>query len=228
MVAYKMCSKCKLQKSLTEFCKDKRSKSGRRSSCKICSNIIGKEWRQKYSQIANKETKDKKVCGCCKEERNIQEFSKNKSAKDGFESECKACKNKYNNAYSKARKLYDPEFKLLTNLRSRLSNVLRGISKSQTTKQLIGVDFETFTKWIEFQFEEGMTLNNYGSVWEHDHVLPISSFNLLEEEELHKAMNWMNIRPLTPLKNIQKSNKIDRFLYVMQQVKAHYFIKHLE
>ena len=27
---------------------------------------------------------------------------------------------KYNNAYSKARKLYDPEFKLLGNLRVRL------------------------------------------------------------------------------------------------------------
>ena len=73
-----------------------------------------------------------------------------------------------------------------------------------------------------------MTLQNYGSVWHHDHVLPISSFNLLDEEELHKAMNWINIRPCTPLKNIQKSNKIDPWLYVMQEVKADYFLKHLE
>ena len=58
-----------------------------------------------------------------------------------------------------------------------------------------------------------------------DHVLPISSFNLLDEEELHKAMNWINIRPLSPFKNIQKSNKIDPWLYVMQEVKAHYFLK---
>ena len=125
----------------------------------------------------------------------------------------------------KLERLYDPEFKLLGNLRSRLSDVLKGKSKSQTTRQLIGVDFEIFTKWIEFQFEEGMTMKNYGSVWHHDHVLPISSFNLLDEEELYKAMNWMNIRPLSPLKNIQKSNKIDPWLYVMQEVKADYFIK---
>src|SRR5688572_27107022 len=224
----KICTKCKLKKNLTEFCKDKRSKSGHRSSCKICSNIINKEWRQKYSQIANKETKDKKVCGCCKEERNIQEYSKNRYAKDGFESECKVCKNKYHNAYSKARKLYDPEFKLLTNLRSRLSEALRGNSKSQTTRQLIGADFEIFLKWIEYQLEEGMTLENYGSIWHIDHVLPLSSFNLLDEEELYKAMNWANVRPLSPLKNIKKSNKIDRWLNVMQEVKAHYFLKHFE
>ena len=62
----------------------------------------------------------------------------------------------------------------------------------------------------------------------YDHVLPISSFNLLDEEELYKAMNWINIRPLSPLKNIKKSNKIDPWLYVMQEVKADYFIKHLE
>ena len=47
----------------------------------------------------------------------------------------------------------------------------------------------------------------------YDHVLPISSFNLLDEEELYKAMNWMNIRPMLPLKNIKKSNKIDPWLY---------------
>ena len=38
----------------------------------------------------------------------------------------------------------------------------------------------------------------------------------------------MNIRPLSPLKNIQKSNKIDPWLNVMQEVKAHYFLKNLD
>jgi hypothetical protein len=113
-------------------------------------------------------------------------------------------------------------------MRGRLGEVLKGMSKSQTTHQLIGVDFEIFTKWIEFQLEEGMTMENCGSVWHHDHVLPLSSFNLLDEEELINAMNWKNIRPLLALKNIQKSNKIDRWLYVMQEVKAYYFLKHLD
>jgi hypothetical protein len=84
-----------------------------------------------------------------------------------------------------------------------------------------------FTKWIDFQLEEGMTKENYGSVWQLDHVIPLSSFNLLDEDELQKAMNWKNIRPLSPAKNMEKSNKIDRWLYIMQEVKAAYFIKHL-
>ena len=71
-------------------------------------------------------------------------------------------------------------------------------------------------------------MERYGLIWHIDHVLPISSFNLLDEEELHKAMNWINIRPLSPFKNIKKSNKIDPWLYVMQEVKAQYFLKHLD
>ena len=168
------------------------------------------------------------MCSCCKKEKNILEYAKNRCHKDGFAPGCKDCAYKYHNAYSRARKLCDPEFKLLENLTSRLSKVLRGTLKSRATRQLIGVDFEIFIKWIEYQFEEGMAMDNYGSAWHLDHVLPISSFNLLEEEELLKAMNWKNIRPLLALKNIKKSNKIAPWLYVMQEVKAVYFIKHLD
>jgi len=225
MEVAKVCSKCKKEKSLNEF--HKCNKRGYQYNCKMCSNANAKELRIKYSQIVNKEPKDKKVCSRCKKEKDVQEYIKNRCCKDGFDAECKDCKNKYKLAYSNARNRYDPCFKLYGNMRSRLGAVLRGKSKSQTTRQLIGVDFETFSKWIKFLFEEGMTMEGYGLIWHIDHVLPISSFNLLEEEELFKAMNWMNIRPLSPFKNIQKSNKIDRWLYVMQEVKADYFLKHL-
>jgi len=224
----KVCNKCETEKSLNEFHKDKRSKSGYYPNCRTCKNIKSKALAQKYSKLETREIKDKKVCCRCNEEKNATEYPKNRCCKDGLDSQCKDCKYKRNNAYTKARRLYDPEFRLVTNLRIRLGQALKGKSKSQTTRQLIGIDFETFTKWIEFQFEEGMTMKNHGSVWHHDHVLPISSFNLLDEEELSKAMNWMNIRPLLALKNMQKHNKVDQWLYVLQEVKAMYFMKHLE
>src|SRR5688572_3820429 len=224
----KVCTQCKIEKSLNEFHKNKRYKSGFHASCKLCKNTKVKELAVKYSRLDVRETKDRKVCGRCKIEKNISEYVKSRARKDGVDNVCKDCKNKYKKEYCKARRQYDPEFKLLGNLRSRLGQVLKGESKSQTTRQLIGIDFEMFIKWIEYQLEEGMTLQNYGSVWHLDHVIPISSFNLLEEEELFKAMNWKNIRPLPPVKNNQKSNKINPWLYLMQEVKAHYFLKHFE
>ena len=224
----KACSKCKTEKSLNEFYKDKYDKSGYYPICKICKRTKAKELAHKYSVLENREIKDKKVCFRCKVEKNVSEYHKNRYQKHGIDHECKDCKNKNNLDYIIARRRYDPEFKLLTNLRCRLWQVLKYKSKSQTTRQLLGVDFITFIKWIKFQFEEGMTMRNDGPVWHHDHVLPLSSFNLLDEEELQKATNWMNIRPMIAVKNIQKSNKVDQWLYVMQEVKAYYFLKHLD
>src|SRR5688572_9370789 len=186
METNKVCNKCNMKKSLTEFHKAKNNKSGYQYSCKTCANIKAKEFRLKYSRQDVRDEKDKKVCCRCKIEKNVLDYSKNRSQKDGLAGECKDCKNKYNNAYINARRRYDPEFKLLGNLRTRLGDVLKSKSKSRATRQLIGVNFEIFTKWIEFQFEEGMSKENYGSVWQYDHVLPISSFNLLDEEELKK------------------------------------------
>jgi hypothetical protein len=42
-----------------------------------------------------------------------------------------------------------------------------------------------------------------------DHVIPLSSFNLLDEKELQKACSWINIQPLESTKNLQKSDKVD-------------------
>src|SRR5688572_3926923 len=100
MEVNKVCTNCKMEKSLTEFHKNKRSKSGHQSCCKICKNIKAKEFRQKYSQIENREEKDKKVCSCCKKQKNVSEYVKNRCCKDGFDGECKECKNKYKKAYS--------------------------------------------------------------------------------------------------------------------------------
>ena len=57
MEVSKVCTKCKMEKSLTEFHKDKSNKSGYRSSCKTCQNIKAKELRQKYSQTRDEGNK---------------------------------------------------------------------------------------------------------------------------------------------------------------------------
>jgi hypothetical protein len=50
----KKCSKCKIEKELTEFSKDRRSKDGLQNKCKFCN----KEYHKKYYQ-ANKEYRKK-------------------------------------------------------------------------------------------------------------------------------------------------------------------------
>ena len=70
-----------------------------------------------------------------------------------------------------------------------------------------------------------MTIENYGSVWQLDHCLPIASFNILEENDMKKCFNWVNLRPMYSNENISKKAKIIYRLYLLQQIKANYLTK---
>ena len=73
-----------------------------------------------------------------------------------------------------------------------------------------------------------MTIENYGSVWQLDHCLPIASFNLLDENDMKKYFNWINLRPMYSNENNSKNDKIDHYLYLCQEVEAYQFIKLIE
>ena len=70
-----------------------------------------------------------------------------------------------------------------------------------------------------------MTIEKYGYVWQIDHCLAIASFNLLDEKEMKKCFNWINLRPMNIKDNIFKSDKIDKRLYLSQEMKGNYFMK---
>src|SRR5688572_8073470 len=96
----KMCSKCKIEKRLSEFYEDKCQKSGYYPSCKSCKKIKNKEVARKYSLLTTREEKDKKVCSRCKIEKNVLEYVKNRYQKDGFAGECKQCSHKRYTAHN--------------------------------------------------------------------------------------------------------------------------------
>ena len=70
-----------------------------------------------------------------------------------------------------------------------------------------------------------MTVENYGTVWQIDHCLAVASFNLLDENDMKKCFNWVNLRPMYVKDNIIKGDKIDIRLYLLQELKAYQFIK---
>ena len=70
-----------------------------------------------------------------------------------------------------------------------------------------------------------MTVYNYGSVWQIDHCLAIASFNLIDEMEMKKCFNWINLRPMYVKNIIIKGDIIDTRLYLLQEIKVYYFMK---
>ena len=175
----------------------------------------------------------KKCCRC----KNIllkTNFNKNKTKKDGEQNICVICFKQYHNnrkerrnILDKQRRKTDSNFKLISNIRTRTNKALKSqdIKKSNKTKKLIGCSNSFFKKWIIYQFYGEMKIENYGKVWCLDHCYPLSKINLSNENELYKSTNWVNLRPMYMKDNLIKGDKIDHRLYLLQQIKAKYFMK---
>ena len=62
---------------------------------------------------------------------------------------------------------------------------------------------------MEWHFEKGMSWDNWGEVWEIDHIIPLASFDLNDRDQLLIAVHYTNLQPLTVTENRQKGDKLD-------------------
>lgn len=103
-----------------------------------------------------------------------------------------------------------PKNRIASNCRSRMWSALKcqGTRKASKTAIMLGCSFEFFKGWMESQFVDGMTWENYGTRWEIDHIQPVCSFSLTDPVEQLKAFHYKNCRPLWTEDNRAKSGKI--------------------
>jgi hypothetical protein len=113
--------------------------------------------------------------------------------------------------YEKTRKANDPIYKLISNFRTAIYQVLKenNLEKNGHYFEILGYTPEELILHLENQFKDGMTWDNYGD-FHIDHIIPISSFNIQEigDEEFMKCWSLSNLQPMWGEENIKKSNKI--------------------
>ena len=111
--------------------------------------------------------------------------------------------------YERNRKARDPLYKLISNFRTAIYQVLKesNVEKNDHYFDILPYSQEELIKHLENQFTDDLTWDNYGE-WHVDHILPISSFNIEEmgDEEFIKCWSLDNLRPLWGEENIRKSN----------------------
>ena len=169
-------------------------------------------------------------------------FYKDRTTNDGYRPSCKICTNQYYydnrnrilnnhkiyikenrskiNAYERQKRKNDCKFNLFCKIRQKTNYAFKShINKMNT---LIGCSNYQLRKWIIYQLYGDVSLENYGKIWCLDHCYPLSK---IEENELNKYANWIIIRPMYVKDNIIKGDKIDHRLYLLQQIKAKYFLK---
>lgn len=187
----KTCSRCKEFKDLKDFANKKSSRDGLHGWCRRCcadhkqSNRAAvadgkKEWAAK--------NRDKLRSA------SARWFQKNKH---------KRC------AYQSRRYRDDVQRRMACVLRSRLSHAVKRSIKSGSAVRDLGCSMDEFIKYIESKFLDGMSWSNYGhKTWHIDHVVPLSSFDLADPDQLKKACHYTNLQPMWAADNLSKGSKL--------------------
>lgn len=111
------------------------------------------------------------------------------------------------NARSRDRAKVDSLYKITCQLHVRVRSALRGLNKSLKTSELIGCDYLFLREWLENQFIENMTWDNYGE-WHMDHILPCTKFSLINPIHQKICLNYRNLQPMWGVDNMIKHNSL--------------------
>jgi thiol-disulfide isomerase/thioredoxin len=216
----KVCSKCKISKELTLFSKDRITKDGLHMWCKPCDkeyktlnrekikeqqkiyNFESKEQRKEYYKIYNKNNREKikeyKIKNREKEKiyRNTNEFKKGRLE------------------YQKLRYLKDPKYKYRQVLGVMTYRAYKGEVKTSKTLEILGCSLKNFILYLEShpEWKPEMSHENHGQVWEIDHIRPLSSFDLTNEEERKKSGHYTNLQPLFKTNEIAESLGYENYI----------------
>lgn len=216
----KICTKCKVEKDILEFHKNK-------SICKECRkdlakdyylknkekiNNNSKEWKLTNREIIKKSNKKYYIKNKEQTKKRVKIHRKNNREKYKiYQKEYrKINKEKINKQiiiYNKKRKKIDINFRILGNLRTRIYIALKNKHKSLNTMFLTGCEIDYLMFHIQNQFTKDMNWDNYGE-WHIDHIKPCAKFDLSDPKEQQKCFNYTNLQPLWAEDNLRKSDKI--------------------
>lgn len=221
----KICSKCKIEKDVCEFNIRKNRKSGFTSHCKLCICKNAKKYRVNNSDIIkynkklyydkNRETLNKKTREWYEKNSEYALQQKkdyyNQNREVVLERSKLWSKNNRDkiNKYLQTKKIENPLFKLELNVRGRIKQYLKqkNITPKNKTFDIVGIGVIELKEYLEAQFLDGMSWENYGMYgWHIDHKIPLCSAE--NETELLKLFHYTNLQPLWAKDNLQKNNKI--------------------
>lgn len=203
------CNVCLLCKSEEEF--SIAYGNYRRLNCKSCVNAATRSRNSKNIDAVRK--------------RNAESYLRNRQKRIQYQKDYAAENEEFlRNRRAELRKLWTPEqiegerarkrkhkktprIRLKENLRSRIHVALMTNQKAGRTLDLLGCSIPEWRDFLTSMFRPGMSWDNYGKVWEIDHVKPCAKFDLSLESEQKACFNWSNTQPLTIFENRRKADR---------------------
>ena len=207
----KKCIKCGEDKSKEEFHILSAALDGRYPYCKVCRKKLASKYylnNKKKLDAANKEYNRKNKKRIRKRQREWYQENRGRILKEHKQ------RRQNNTTYMRERRRNDPTFRMLGNMQNGVWSCLKGRTKNSRTFSYIDKSPEELMNYLEKQFTEGMSRENYGK-WHVDHIRPLASFEFDKYKEgsaefealLREAWHYTNLQPLWAADNISKGAK---------------------
>ena len=112
--------------------------------------------------------------------------------------------------YISNKRKSDSLFKLKESISGLIRSSIkhRGYYKKSRTEEILGCTIEEFKSYLESLFVDSMCWENYGKVWNIDHIYPLSKVDWDNPDMVKMVCHYTNLQPLFCVENIIKSNKI--------------------
>lgn len=180
-----------------------------------------------------KETRTKEIsfyyCSLCKECERIKALDRYNKNRDSCIEANKNYKKQNIDKINLHRREYtrklmsNPIERLKRNLKCSLAGRIK--NKKYLSGSYLGTDISTIKHWIEFNMVEDMSWDNYGSVWQIDHTIPIGIIDMNNQEDVNLVFSWMNLMPLYKKVNSKKSNNLHHIRIFYQESRLKLYSK---
>ena len=111
----------------------------------------------------------------------------------------------------------NPNFKARKLWRCRVWRVFFKSASGAETLSVLGCSPEQFRQHIYSHLHSGMTKDNYGDLWELDHIEPCYKFDCTNEEQIRACFHYTNYRPRLKKENQWNPNMKDRIVPCMDR-----------
>jgi len=187
---FRICNKCKISKTEEDtnfrLCTYKNGSKYFKSTCRDCERQNSKQYSQKHKE----KIKQYQIDFAKKNPQYIKNWKISN-------------KNKINERERNRRK-NDINFKLKKNISRAISHAIFKCGNS--TIKFLPYTIDDLKQYLENQFDNEMSWDNYGVYWHIDHIIPHSTFKYdsMEDIEFKRCWSLNNLRPLEA-----KQNRLD-------------------
>jgi hypothetical protein len=202
----KTCRRCRIEKSETEFYKNKRGhglKIGPHPYCKECQKAANRERYRTRPEVRARNIASAKASN------KLTVALRSQRAAEKYRTDPEVRRRSADNQ----RRLYqryrnDPAYRIRKAVSAAIRKAI-GAAKGRTSWfDIVGYSRDELRRHLERQFVTGMFWHNYGD-WHIDHITPVASFDFRSDPLEVARIAWAlpNLRPFWKADNMRKHAK---------------------